>query len=69
MELYLQIGVLVELAHAVFLFLLRLHLGLNFFVMLACRTFLSPLWTLLRKVLCCLVGRHELSFPACRCYM
>lgn len=28
-----------------------------------------PLWTLLRELLCCLVGRHELSFPACRGYV
>jgi len=69
MELYLEIGFIVRLARVVFLFLPRQYLGMSFVVKLAYLTFLSPSGLYFREVLCCLVGRHELSFPACRGYM
>lgn len=68
MELYLENGFIVKLAHAVSLLPeavfrdeFRCQVGTPYLPL--------PLGTLLREVLCCLVGRHELSFPACRGYM
>jgi len=59
MELHLEIGVIAEPTHAVFLFLPRLDLGLSFVVKLACHTFLSPSGLYLQR--CCVAELADMN--------